>query len=127
MCLGDVETITAVISYHNDIPGLVSLLSSLPLDMPVIVSDDCSDQPVDGIVDAIRHKHNTTLIRHGQNYGYMKSTWIAANKADSDIILLLNQDIQFTEPFQHKLLDAFKAHPNTPNTCLLYTSPSPRD
>ena len=107
---GDVETITAVISYHNDISGLVGLLSYLPLDMPVIIADDCSDKPVDALVDAIRHKHNTKLIRHSQNWGYVKSTWIAANQADSDIILLLNQDIKFQEPFQAKLLDTFNEH-----------------
>ena len=41
--------------------------------------------------------------------------------------MLVVHEKKHTKPYSNKFVSILQDEPNTPNTCLLYTSPSPRD
>ena len=113
------ENVTAVITFFNGHRYIERLLKSLPEDLPVIIVDDHSDEPLH------LNNRNVTVIRPEEK-GFFSGASNAGIEACETDVLLLNQDIwfrgtewiDFIEDNREKygvLGDGVMGHPSWPN------------
>ena len=102
-------------------PCIDSVLSqSVPVAELIVVDNASSDGSPDSIPDRYP---GVRLIRLPENSGYAAAANRGIECSSSELIALLNNDLILDRFWLENLLEEVKE----PWSCLLYTSPSPRD
>ena len=99
--------------YNNDkltIECLTSLLGHTKnISYEVIVIDDGSAEKTKDVLSTIQ---NITYLRNPQKLGFLLSCNCAAEKARGKFLLILNNDVQFTEGWLPPLIETFSKYEN---------------
>ncbi len=81
------ENLTVVIPFYEGHAYIDQLLNCLPADLPVVIVDDQSDEPLRGIT-----RPNTTVYRPPSKLYFTGAVNYAIDRTDTDV-LVLNQDV----------------------------------
>ncbi len=108
------KRVTVIIPNYNGITYLKTCLSSLRTqsykDFSVIVVDNAS---TDGSTDFIREKYpEVTVIRLDKNYGFCRAINIGIKNADTEFVLLLNNDTKAEKNYIRTLVNAMDRLPH---------------
>jgi len=98
------EPITAVIPFRDGHETLPALLDSLPADMPVVIVDDQSSEPLQ--LNSIKNR-NTRILRADRRLYFAGAVNAAMRFIQTDA-LVLNQDVMLAGPGWLAYLDDFQ-------------------
>lgn len=100
------KIVTVVLPAYNAEKTLEKTYSEIPFDVVdnVILVDDCSQDKTIDVATKIGIKH---IIRHDNNKGYggnQKSCYTKALELNSDIVVMLHPDYQYTPSLIHSMV-----------------------
>ena len=136
-----VSTLSVIIPCFNEEKTIVSVIErvteadTLGLELEIVVVDDAS---TDGSLDRIREcaVKFPSLIHHAHDINQGKGAALRTGfaQASGDVFLIQDADLEYDPKDYQKLLEPFKLGvadvvygSRFIGSCLLYTSPSPRD
>nr|WP_281384368.1 glycosyltransferase family 2 protein [Pelagicoccus albus] len=102
---------------HNCLPLTKAMLSSLEktIDLSnkeVVLIDDCSKDGTSEYLDDLETRPNFTIIRNTENLGFAASNNIAARQAQSDVLVFINNDLEFSANWLDPMLAALTGSPD---------------
>ena len=110
--------------------AISSVLSQSYRHWELIIVDDCStDKSIEKIKPFLKDKR-IRVLRNNTKLGYGGALKTASKAANNEILAILDPDDKLHEKALEIMAKAYRENPDYGfiySTCLLYTSPSPRD
>lgn len=98
-----VDNLTVVVPFYNGHQYIHRLVSSIPKEIPIVVVDDMSDNPLSGI-----DKENAKVIRLSKKGYFAGAVNRGIQECETDI-LILNQDTWFSNLSPFSLLESHRS------------------
>ncbi|EDY82397.1 glycosyl transferase, group 2 family protein [Verrucomicrobiia bacterium DG1235] len=110
--------ISFVSALHNCLPLTKAMLSSLEAtvdlsDKEIVLIDDCSTDGTSEFLDSLAERPNFKVLRNSENLGFARSNNLAAAASTGEIIVFINNDLEFSRNWLEPILDAFESLPET--------------
>lgn len=108
-------TVSIIIAVHNQVEYTLNCLLSIavlkdPVEYEIIVIDDASTDPTQGLLKKIDH---LKYIQNNTNLGFLASCNKAAKRATGEYLVFLNNDTRVRQGWLENLLGTFTSIPNT--------------
>ncbi|MDQ8179453.1 glycosyltransferase family 2 protein [Pelagicoccus sp. SDUM812005] len=108
--------VTFISSLHNCLPHTRAMLSSLEatVDLPahqLVLIDDASSDGTPAFLRTLAPRPEITLLANASNLGFAASNNKAAAAARHEILLFVNNDLEFAPGWLPPLLDALQSAP----------------
>lgn len=108
--------VSFVSALHNCLPLTQAMLASLEAtvdlsDKEVVLIDDASSDGTAELLPGLEQKPRFKILRNEQNKGFAFSNNRAVAAATGDILVLINNDLEFSPGWLDPILDALASHP----------------
>ena len=106
-----------VSALHNCLPLTQAMLNSLEAtvdltDKEVVLIDDASTDGTAEFLSTLQERPNLNVLKNPQNQGFARSNNRAAKAANGEILVFINNDLEFSQAWLPPMLDALSAQAN---------------
>lgn len=104
------ENLTVVIPFYNGHPYIDRLVRSIPQDLPVVIVDDCSDEPLYNHWTVNNLSEGSVKVIRLKNKKYFSGAVNRGIQECNTDVLVLNQDVWFENQHWLSLLESHRSH-----------------
>ncbi len=114
--MGPAPRISFISSLHNCLPLTQAMLASLETTVDltnhqVVLIDDASSDGTAAFLETLNGKPNFTILSNCENLGFAAANNKAAKRATNEILVFINNDLEFAPGWLDPMLEALQTAP----------------